>query len=161
MIDMRSKNRRLACGTAKRLVDGVIRRCDEVNASGEFIESVARAWLFGSCARGEQRPHDVDICLQLDRRPHGVCGQEWVQTSIRFAEESGREFRSFIDMIYWPTTSLLRKVRGGSVALSIHIYHDTEKVVYDHPETTMIYECENLKEIVADPLGKPFTGVWQ
>lgn len=124
----------LTAKTAQGLVDTFVARCAVIDSDDGYFKFVREAWLFGSFARGEERPSDVDIFVELvDKEPR-------TQESMRkHAKASGRRFATYLDQLGWPEHQALLYLKQRSSGLSLHTMDEQAKQL---PEARLIYKSQ-------------------
>ncbi|MBV9500808.1 MAG: hypothetical protein JO138_15660 [Acidobacteriaceae bacterium] len=119
--------------TAERLISEVIDRARSLNRDEKWPYRIGRLVIFGSCARGAERPNDVDIACELVPRFKGE--EQRLKEQIR---RRGRDvvFRSVVQWASWPRLEVLRFLKGGACGLSIH---ELDKWVLNLDEHRIIF----------------------
>ena len=116
--------------TAERLVAGLVRRASLMNADDRWAYRVGMLVLFGSFARGVERPNDVDIACEL--RPRWTGERQSREEQVR-RDHRGKCFRNISEWTTWPKLEVIRYLRAHARGLSIHEFEDwirtTEHVV--------------------------------
>ena len=107
--------------TADRLVAELVNRARLMNADNKWAYRVRSLVLFGSYARGVERPNDVDIGCELHPR--------WSGAKQRCKEQERRSereqwFRNTSEWAMWPKLEVIRYLRARARGLSIHELED-------------------------------------
>jgi len=95
--------------TADRLITEVINRARAVNGDESWAYRVRRLVIFGSCARGLDRPNDVDIACELLPRS---CGEKQRAKEQLIREIRDEPFRNVGQWAAWPGLSPLCQLHG-------------------------------------------------
>ncbi|WP_437186795.1 nucleotidyltransferase domain-containing protein [Planctomicrobium sp. SH668] len=116
---------------------------DRVEAARDmpFAVCVEEVYLFGSYARGEERPSDIDLYIKLahksdDREERSRLFLERKKVAIR----NGRRFGNIGEEASWPWTEIMLFLKKRSRALSISTLDDWVKdaegaiLVYRYPD---------------------------
>ena len=126
--------------TAARLIADLIERARVLNADVEWAYRIRTVVVFGSYARGAERPNDVDIACELCPRWTGT--EQLVREQHR-REIRGQTFRNLTEWTAWPRLEVFRFLKTRARGLSIHeledwILHTTDHTVLfrDESETT-------------------------
>ena len=142
----RKKALRLTRTTADRLVSNVIERARAINADPDMLNWVTKVALFGSHLKGKERPGDVDIAYQLQRRESD--GARWRKAAmerVRAAHAAGRRFSTYIDELGWDQDEVRLKLKNRSAGLSLHGWWDLEGLIRETKGTIeyrLIYEYQ-------------------
>ena len=101
--------------TAERLIAKLIERAKTINKSKHLAYRVQRLVVFGSVARGAERPNDVDVACSLVPRFEGD-KQRALEDARR--EEKG-SFANTSEWAVWPKLEVLKILKSRSRGLSI------------------------------------------
>src|SRR5437660_709966 len=107
--------------TAERLAAELVDRARLMNADNRWAYRVRMLVLFGSYARGVERPNDVDIGCELHPRWSGE-RQRRKEQERRTRREEG--FRNISEWAMWPKLEVIRYLRARARGLSIHELED-------------------------------------
>ena len=101
--------------TAEALIAKLIERAKMVNESKHLADRVQRLVVFGSVARGAERPNDVDVACSLVPRFQGdkQCAVEDARRDER------RSFANTSEWAAWPKLEVLKILKSRSRGLSI------------------------------------------
>lgn len=115
--------------TAARLIAGLVERTRALNADERWAYQVRMVVVFGSYARGVDRPNDVDIACELCPRWTGEKqrAQEQVRREIRM-----EPFRNMTEWATWPKLEVIRFLKARARGLSIHELEDWILQTPDH-----------------------------
>ncbi len=107
--------------TAARLVGDLVQRARLMNDDDSWAYRVRSLVVFGSYARGVERPNDVDVGCELCPR--------WSDEKQRHKEQESREkragcFRNISEWATWPKLEVIRYLRSRARGLSIHELED-------------------------------------
>ena len=132
-LAMATAARPLRRGTAERLIGGLVQRARLMNDDDTWAYRVRVLVLFGSYARGVERPNDVDVGCELCPR--------WSDEMQRRKEQASREkrggrFRNISEWATWPKLEVIRYLRARARGLSIHELDDWIKAT----EHTVIFQ---------------------
>jgi predicted nucleotidyltransferase len=115
--------------TADRLITEVINRARAVNGDERWAYRVGRLVVFGSCARGVDRPNDVDIACELLPRSSGE--KQRAKEALR-REIRDEPFRNVGQWAAWPKLEVIRFLRARARGLSIQELDDWILQLEDH-----------------------------
>ena len=107
--------------TAEGLLNGVLARAALLNArTSPYAWRVLRIYVFGSYLKGQQRPNDLDLIIVTERRygPGGSPEQRKAEDARRSASQ--KQFRTYLDYVFWPQVEVLRHLKGPSARVSLH-----------------------------------------
>lgn len=125
----------------QRLVEEVRARAAEYNG-GHYAYAVMRLILFGSVAAGKDRPGDVDIAVELERRNLPDAVFERLEEE---AEDRAPVGVGLVRRIGWAEEEAIRFLKGGSRGLSIHRYKRDKKAVEEGVHR-VIFEARPLSK---------------
>ena len=93
---------------------------ETVNASDDYVHRVVLV-LFGSFLDPDRDPvNDVDLAVEIDHKEIDTAVREAKKEERRrMAEDAGRNFGSFIERLFWPTTEVMLYLKSRSRVLSI------------------------------------------
>lgn len=120
-------------GTAARLVADLVQRARLMNDDDNWAYRVHILVVFGSYARGVERPNDVDVGCELRPRWPDEMQQRKEQES---RGKRGCPFRNISEWATWPKLEVIRYLRARARGLSIHELEDWIKAT----EHTVIFE---------------------
>jgi hypothetical protein len=109
--------KRINRAKANKLVADLLDRVDTINEDGAFVFRIAEVRAFGSYITGANDVGDIDLALRLERR---TSEGDFVEALLKYAEESGRVFNSYFDMLTFAGTDIRRRVRAKSPYISLH-----------------------------------------
>jgi len=166
---------------ADRVLNAFLVRVGIVNDAKTSLYTVGKVVVFGSYLGNQERVGDIDLAIQLDRRPEFA--PRWPEASLARAEDAenhGRRFRGFLERLAWPETEVKRYLRGGVRSLSLHdwtkeepwLQHAPHKVLLEdgstpspaksapqrcaEPETGLHQSRSNTRRAPKRPRGRPF-----
>jgi predicted nucleotidyltransferase len=119
--------------TAERLVRELLGRARLMNADNTWAYRVRMLVLFGSYARGVERPNDIDIGCELHPR---WSGEKQQRTEQERRDKRGGRFRNMSEWAAWPKLEVIRYLRASARGLSIHQLDDWIRTT----EHTVIFE---------------------
>ncbi len=111
--------------TARKALEGLLQRAQELNEYSRFLNWVTRIDVFGSYLDLQRdKLGDVDVAVALVRR---VVGEEYMRQQAEMVEhdkENGRSFMRFADEVCWADTLSWRFLKARSPVLSITTFDD-------------------------------------
>jgi hypothetical protein len=114
-VAMASFGRPITRATADRLLAGLLERARAYNADAGKPLFIRRLRVFGSYLDpGVDRLGDVDVEVRLEPRA-GLSPAE----SANYGTQSGKDFRSYIDGVFWPQTEAMQNLKNRSPALNL------------------------------------------
>jgi hypothetical protein len=130
---------------ADRLLKEFLIRVRSVNGDPSWLYRVAKVVVFGSYLNHQQSVGDIDLAIQLDRRPEFA--KSWPEALLARADAAahrGRRFHGFLDRLSWPETEVRRYLRGGGRGLSLHdwtkeeawLQHASHRVLFEEKTPT-------------------------
>jgi len=114
---------------AERIIKGLLRRVDEVNAVSDYLFRVPTVVVYGSYVRGEARLGDVDIAVELEPKwDVANTGTEQyaalTNKRVGVARAKGRAFPSFLEELDWPVREVMLHLKARTRGLSLHRLED-------------------------------------
>jgi hypothetical protein len=104
--------------TAERHLAQVVERAAAYNADPGYLLTVKEIAVFGSYLNPDvDRLGDLDLAVTVVRRE--TDGDRHVDHVLRYAKASGRNFRVFIEQLFWPSRELILILKNRSPAISI------------------------------------------
>jgi predicted nucleotidyltransferase len=141
-----SFGRPISRATATRLLGQVIERARAYNADPARLLTVARIAVFGSYLAPDDYPlGDLDLAVSVV--PREADGQRHVERSLEYAETSGRDFKAFTDMLFWPERELQMILTSRSPAISI----TSEDITRFTGRFQLVYEVGDDPEAIPLP----------
>jgi predicted nucleotidyltransferase len=122
--------------TAETLIVKLIERAKMINKSNHLAYRVQRLVVFGSVARGAERPNDVDVACSLVPRFEGD-KQRVVEDARR--DEKG-SFANTSEWAVWPKLEVLKILKSRSRGLSIQ---EVAGLQFDTMEHRIVFSGEN------------------
>lgn len=123
--------------TAARLIADLIERARVLNADDQWAYRIRTVVVFGSYARGAERPNDVDIACELCPRWTGR--EQLVREQLR-REIRRQPFRNLTEWTAWPRLEVFRYLKNRAQGLSIHELEDWIPQTTDH---TVLFRAES------------------
>lgn len=121
--------------TAKKLLENLVQRAQEVNDNPDFVYSVARIAVFGSYINTDkEKLGDLDTAVELVPRYEG---DDLVDAVMEAFRQRGPADCIFIDRISFPFHEVKRYLRNRSKCLSLHDFSELERLNTDY---VVIYE---------------------
>jgi hypothetical protein len=113
---------------ADRLLKEFLIRVGIVNGDKSWLYRVGKVVIFGSYLSNQEWVGDIDLAIQLDRRPEfAECWPEALLAKAEDAANRGRRFGGFLERLAWPETEVKRFLRGGVRSLSLHDWTKEER----------------------------------
>lgn len=107
--------------TAEELLAKFLQRVQQVNASDEYLYTVARVDVFGSYLSDQPTLNDLDLAIDLQpREPDPDKHFDACEAESRAAYAAGRRFPSYADQLGWPEEKVRRFLKARSPRLSLH-----------------------------------------
>lgn len=148
-----STRRPITRKTAERLVEEFLARVREVNAAG-YAYRVRRVIVFGSFLGDSPDLGDVDLSIELEDRYSDPGEREAAHKArIAAAENAGRHFKDYLEMLGWPEQELLLKLKNRSPSLSLH-YEWREQVLTRPIPSKILFDAT----LQGEPGGGPTSG---
>jgi len=117
-----SAAKRIKRETAKAVVEGFMKRVEEVNQDRlGFSFKVQTVIVYGSFLRNNETLGDVDIAVELVPRFGELGSSE--QKAADKKRTAGRNFQRFMDALYWPETEVKRFLKNRKRSISLHDMH--------------------------------------
>lgn len=107
---------------AEEAIQGLMERVRIVNAEDRFLFRVTAVVLYGSYLRGAERPADVDLAIEVERKIedfaafHAACSKR--------LEDSGRAYRRMGYEFDFPREEVFVFLKQGKRTLSLHPLYD-------------------------------------
>jgi hypothetical protein len=147
---------------ADRLLKEFLVRVRTVNGDPSWLYRVGKVVVFGSYLSNQQWVGDIDLAIQLDRRPEFA--KNWPEALLARAEAAanqGRRFHGFLERLSWPETEVSRYLRGGGRGLSLHdwtkeepwLQYASHKVLFEEKTSTPAVKsaCRSARSRALDP----------
>jgi len=114
---------------AERILEGLRRRVEEVNAASDYLFRIPTVVVYGSYVRGEALLSDIDIAVELEPKwdiANTSTEQYAALTNkrIEVAEAKGRMFPSFFEELDWPRREVMLHLKARTRGLSLHGLED-------------------------------------
>ena len=129
--------------TAHRLLIDFLHRVEQVRDESQWLFKVETAVLFGSFLSDSTTLGDIDIALTM-RPAHGDRAiQDVAETACRrAAQEGGRRFSNYVDLLFWPQQEVKRFLRSRR-RISLHDQRVDGRIIETGPHVT-IYANESV-----------------
>jgi hypothetical protein len=112
----------------EEIIAAMIERAKTINSRRDLCCSIGSLRLFGSMLDPQvSLVGDVDVAYELVRRVHPD-GTDWIEWNIERFKASGRKSGSYLDMICFGDTEVVRLLKGGVRGLSLHSQHDLDGI---------------------------------
>ena len=124
----------------------MIERAKAINNRHDLCCSIGSLHLFDSMLEPEASfVGDVDVAYELVRRQHPD-GTDWIKWNIERFNASGRKGGSYIDMICFGDTEVVRLLKGSVRGLSLHTQRDLDGITKKSgSRSRLIFSAVQLK----------------
>jgi len=137
-----STRKPIARKTAERLVEEFLARVREINAS-DYAYRVGRVILFGSFLSDAATLGDIDLSIELEDPYRTAAEREAGHNArIQAAQQAGRHFGDYMQMVMWPEQEVLLKLKNRSPSISLH-YEWREKVLTRPIPSQIIFDASS------------------
>ena len=114
---------------ADQIVRETLHRIDEANQNPEFLWSVERVSVFGSYADPTREDFaDIDLAVNLERRHPELTRQQFTLLERDRALASGRQFRNYMEELFYPRREVLRFIKAKDPYLSLHTFEELKEL---------------------------------
>ena len=124
-------------GKATQLLNELIERVKQVNATKDLIYYVETVKVFGSYLSTKDLLGDLDVAVKLARKYEGDKFMEENKKRSHLAIQKGRTFSNYFQELLWPHREVMLLLKTKKKGLSLHdeerdeVIHKTEcKLVY-------------------------------
>jgi len=107
---------------ADEAIKGLMERVRIVNEDDSFLYRVTTVILYGSYVRGAERPADVDLAIDVERKISDFT--KFHEACWKHLNDSGREYRRIGYEFDFPRDEVLVFLRQRKRTLSLHTLHD-------------------------------------
>lgn len=107
---------------ADEAIQGLMERVRIVNEDDFFLYRVTTVVLYGSYARGAERPADVDLAIDVERKISDV--KKFHEACWKHLDDSGRECRRIGYEFEFPHDEVFVFLRQSKRTLSLHALQD-------------------------------------
>jgi predicted nucleotidyltransferase len=121
---------------AEEVLKGFMERVRIVNEDERFLYRVTAVVVFGSYARGAQRPADIDLAIELERKISDP--EEYSKARKEYVKD--REFKTLSDRLWAPERDVKIFLKQRKRTLSLHDMDELVKMAKDNPEWLGNYE---------------------
>ena len=128
---------------ATQLLNELIERVTQVNATKELIYYVETVKVFGSYLSTKNLLGDIDVAVKLARKYHGDKFMEENKKRTHLAIQKGRVFSNYLDGLSWPHREVMLLLKTKKKGLSLHD-EDRDEVIHK-TEYKILYEFDALK----------------
>jgi hypothetical protein len=126
---------------ADRLLKEFLIRVGIINGDKSWLYHVGKVVIFGSYLSNQDWVGDIDLAIQLDRRPEfAECWPEALLARADAAANRGRRFGGFLERLAWPETEVRRFLRGGVRPLSLHDWTKEKRWLQGAPHEVLLQE---------------------
>lgn len=113
---------RIGRAKAEKLLEGFLKRCDEVDHRDEFAYYVRQVRVFGSYLTAATDLGDIDLHVQMLQRP--IAGRDIIEYSYQRADESGRVLNTMLRQLGYAEQEVWRHIKARSPYISVHSWSD-------------------------------------
>ena len=121
--------RPISRATAERTLRAFMQRVGAVNSNPDYLETITGVIVFGSFLSPSEELGDVDVGIELERKPMGdEVFMQLAEGRRQLAQERGRRFRNLSEWVTWPTTEIWLFLRSRARQLSIHDFRELKRL---------------------------------
>jgi len=120
------KTRRSPLGTARRVLDELIVRIEQMNKHGAPLNLVERVWLFGSVMRGQETVGDIDLAIETECNP-AFAGDGSRSTRLSELVDQAPDHLPYFRKLYWHEEQGIFGERRHPLLAGAHIGSDELK----------------------------------
>ena len=117
--------KRIERAKADKILADLVERASAINARPDLAVGIGEIRVFGSYLTKEADLGDVDVAVEYVRKAEGNEGTEW---SLQRARESGRQFRNFLEKLFFGDREVQLLLRNRNAYLSLHPMRDLEEI---------------------------------
>lgn len=128
---------------ATQLLNELLERVKQVNATKELIYYVKTVKVFGSYLSTKDLLGDIDVAVKLVRKFDGDKFMEENKKRTHLAIQKGRTFSNYVEETYWPYREVMLLLKTKKKGLSLHD-EDADEVVRK-TECKVVYEFKVKK----------------
>jgi len=115
--------------TAEKTLKAFMQRVRMVNANPDYLETITGVIVFGSFLSAIEELGDVDVGIQLERKPMGdEVFMQLAEARRKLAQEQGRRFRNLSDWVTWPSREIWVFLKSRAKQLSIHDFRELRRL---------------------------------
>jgi hypothetical protein len=115
--------------TAEKTLKAFMQRVRMVNANPDYLETITGVIVFGSFLSASEELGDVDVGIQLERKPMGdEVFMQLAEARRKLAQEQGRQFRNLSDWVTWPSREIWVFLKSRAKQLSIHDFRELRRL---------------------------------
>ena len=92
-----------------------------VSSNPSFLHTITAAVVFGSALSETEELGDVDVAVQLERKP--MDWETYLRSSnerVTLAQQNGKRFGNITEQVCWPTIEIWNFLESRTRQLSIH-----------------------------------------
>lgn len=116
-----SAAKRVTRETGHEALDGLMTRVREINSNPKYLYSISSVVVFGSYLNHGERLGDVDVAIEVSSRIEDP--NQRPEAHLRYAWESGRQFRNFTEELFWAETEIYQVLKARRRTISIQPWH--------------------------------------
>ena len=121
--------RPISRAAAERTLEAFMQRVRAVNSDPDYLETVTGVIVFGSFLSPEKDLGDVDVGIQLERKPMSEeVFMQLAEARRTLAQGRGRRFRNLSDWATWPTREIWVFLKSRARQLSIHDFRELRRL---------------------------------
>jgi hypothetical protein len=111
--------------TANKLVADLLDRVDGINEDEDCLYRITEIRAFGSYITDAVDLGDIDLTLRVESK---LGGKAFTDACLKYAENTGRRFNTYLARLAAAGVDLSRHVRGRSPYISLHEPSELEKI---------------------------------
>jgi len=121
--------RPISRATAERTLEAFMQRVRAVNSDPDYLETITGVIVFGSFLSPKEDLGDVDVGIQLERKPMSEeVFMQLAEARRTLAQGRGRRFRNLSDWATWPTREIWVFLKSRARQLSIHDFRELRRL---------------------------------
>jgi len=157
---MNPEHRKKAIGLTRKTADELIRKicatAERINADKNMSRVIVKLTVFGSYLSDKEKLGDLDIAAEYDFRYPDANGnysdkQRALDDKIR--ESDPRDYpMTIVARVCYPELLVLKTLKGGSRAISLHSQSELDAMIEEFPETKhkVIWTRNEVPELRTD-----------
>jgi hypothetical protein len=115
--------------TAERTLQAFMHRVRAANANSDYLETITAVVVFGSFLSKTADLGDVDVGIQLERKPMSQeVFMRLAEARRQLALKGGKRFRNISHWATWPTQEIWQFLKSGARQLSIHDFRELRRL---------------------------------
>jgi predicted nucleotidyltransferase len=135
---------------AEKALQGLMERARTVNENDRFLYGITAVVLYGSYLRGAERPADVDVAIEVERKINDFEG--FHEACWKYFHDSGRAYQRIGYELEFPRLEVFSFLKQRKRTLSLHSLHDF--IGMEKHENFSYEVLFGDKDTIAQKLGK-------